>query len=255
MPRPLPRYTREQAEDAVERSRSYAEALRKLGMSPVGGNHRVFRHWVDGVWRIPTDHFDSDAARLRGLRRAPTPLEEVMVERSTYDRGHLKRRLLAQGIKQNRCEMCGQRDEWRGARMAMILDHINGIPNDHRIENLRILCPNCAATLATHCGRKNGGLIRPRNCDLCGATFEPKTHKQRFCSTTCGSKGKRTSNAPRPGARKVERPPYERLIREIEAVGYAAVGRRYGVSDNAVRKWVRAYERARHEERASGRAA
>ena len=50
---------------------------------------------------------------------------------------------------------------------------------------------------------------------------------------------------PRPGARRVERPPYEQLVAEVAAEGWSAVGRRYGVSDNAVRKWVRAYERER----------
>ena len=45
--------------------------------------------------------------------------------------------------------------------MALILDHINGVPNDNRLENLRIVCPNCAATLDTHCGRKN--LLRERD--------------------------------------------------------------------------------------------
>jgi transposase-like protein len=43
--------------------------------------------------------------------------------------------------------------------------------------------------------------------------------------------------------RRVERPPYDRLRREIAESSYAAVGRRYGVSDNAIRKWVRSYER------------
>ena len=46
-------------------------------------------------------------------------------------------------------------------------------------------------------------------------------------------------------ARKVERPPEVQLLREIEELGYLGVGRRYGVSDNAVRKWVRAYARER----------
>ena len=54
--------------------------------------------------------------------------------------------------------------------------------------------------------------------------------------------------APQPGLtrsaperRKVERPPYEQLLAEIAALGYSGTGRKYGVSDNAVRKWVRWY--------------
>jgi len=45
--------------------------------------------------------------------------------------------------------------------------------------------------------------------------------------------------------RTVDRPPYTHLIREIEALGYVGTGRRYGVSDNAIRKWLRQYERER----------
>lgn len=51
-----------------------------------------------------------------------------------------------------------------------------------------------------------------------------------------------------PDSRKAERPPYEKLLAEIEADGYCAVGRKYGVSDNAVRKWVRFYERQAERE-------
>ena len=42
---------------------------------------------------------------------------------------------------------------------------------------------------------------------------------------------------------KSGRPPYHQLMRELEETSYSAVGRKYGVSDNAIRKWVRAYER------------
>ena len=56
-------------------------------------------------------------------------------------------------------------------------------------------------------------------------------------------------------ARKVERPPYEQLMAETAEMGFSAVGRRYGVSDNAVRKWIRWYEARREldEEMAGGR--
>lgn len=50
--------------------------------------------------------------------------------------------------------------------------------------------------------------------------------------------------------RRVERPPYEQLLREIDRDGYVAVGCKYGVSDNAVRKWVRFYERQMEREAA-----
>ena len=46
-----------------------------------------------------------------------------------------------------------------------------------------------------------------------------------------------------PALHRVERPPYHELSAEIAATSYSAVGRKYGVSDNAIRKWVRAYER------------
>lgn len=60
---------------------------------------------------------------------------------------------------------------------------------------------------------------------------------------------------PCPEMRKVERPPYDKLLEEIEATSYLAVGRKYGVSDNAVRKWVRFYERQMERESAEAEAA
>jgi hypothetical protein len=128
---------------------------------------------------------------------------------------------------------------WRGRRLALILDHVNGVSDDHRLENLRILCPNCAATLDTHCGRN---VHRTRECATCGTEFKPAGSKQRHCSHRCGavSEASRSAHELR---RLVERPPYEQLLAEVAATGWSAVGRKYGVSDNAIRKWVRAYER------------
>ena len=126
--------------------------------------------------------------------------------------------------------------------MGLILDHVNGVRDDNRLQNLRIVCPNCAATLDTHCGRRNRIVRSQRPCELCGAAFTPRYSTQRYCSRACGQRWDRTGMI-RPAARRVERPPYERLLREIAEAGYSAVGRRYGVSDNAIRKWVRSYER------------
>ena len=164
----------------------------------------------------------------------------MLVEGSRYDRGKLKARLYEAGLKSRACELCGQGELWRGRSMALILDHINGVGDDNRIENLRIVCPNCAATFETHCGRQNHIRSAPRSCLRCAGEFVPKYAAQRYCSQACGVRHDR-DRAPRPERRKVARPPYAQLVAEIEALGYSGVGRKYEVSDNAVRKWVRWY--------------
>jgi hypothetical protein len=170
-------------------------------------------------------------------------LSEVLVEHSTYSRGQLKERLFQEGLRDRACQLCGQGEQWRGRRMSLILDHINGVGDDNRLENLQIVCPNCAATLDTHCGRQNR---RRRICLRCDAEFWPRYSRQTYCSKECGLRAP-PKPGPRPERRKVARPPYAQLMRAIHAMGWTAVGRRYGVSDNAVRKWVRQYEREREE--------
>ena len=222
----------------MARSRSYSEVLRLLGMRPAGGNFRTIRHYVEEVWRIPTDHLDPDAASAEGLRRREAiPLAAILVAGSTYHRGHLKRRLYAAGLKMPVCELCGQDEVWKGKRMSLILDHVNGVADDNRLENLQIVCPNCAATLPTHCGR-NKPCVPPRPCALCRTDFRPKRPEQRYCSRRC-ARSKPRPRGPRPDLRKTARPSRAVLLAEVNHSGYAAVGRRYGVSDNAIRKWLR----------------
>jgi len=202
------------------------------------------------IWEISTEHFDSARAREANPRYEKQPINELLVENSSASRQNVKRRLLKEGLKKPECEMCGQGEIWRGERMAMILDHINGVRNDNRIENLRIVCPNCAATLSTHCGRKNRITRDKMRCRRCEREFLPSSSKQRYCSRECGTRWDRSKlrERPKPATRRTRRPSYEQLLTEIEATSYCAVGRKYGVSDNAVRKWVRFYERERERE-------
>jgi hypothetical protein len=245
----VPRYTEDEARTAVASSYSYAEVLRRLGLRAAGGNHRLLRKYVDEIWRIPTDHFDPFRGRLTGLKRSkPVALEKVLTEGSSYSRATLKRRLFEAGLKARICELCGQGESRRGTRMSLILDHINGVPDDNRFENLRIVCPNCAATLETHCGRKNR--LDSRVCLRCGQQFVPRIATQRYCSQHCGVRHDRRRRDPQPQTRKVERPSYEQLKADVAVMSFLAVGRKYGVSDNAVRKWLRWYERQAEREAA-----
>ena len=92
-------------------------------------------------------------AKRRGeiiARPREMPLDELIARRRS--RNHLKSRLFRAGLVRNECEVCGI-TEWRGQRLAMHLDHINGMRDDNRLENLRLLCPNCHSQTSTYGGR------------------------------------------------------------------------------------------------------
>lgn len=228
-------FTKPQLEEAVAASSSYAEALRRIGLRPAGGNHKTIRTYVQR-WDISVDHFGHNGrGRYPRGGRDPIPLEAVLVEDSTYSRSELKRRLYESGLKNPRCELCGQTEMWRDRKMSMVLDHINGNATDNRITNLRMVCPNCNATLDTHCGRNKPRGRPPVSCEQCGGRFRATARDQRFCSRTCST----AHNAPL--RRLVSRPPLEELLELVGRLGYLEVGRRFGVSDNAIRKWISAY--------------
>lgn len=72
-----------------------------------------------------------------------------------YQSNKLRIRLIEEGIKEYKCECCGNK-EWLGNPISLEVDHINGISNDHRLENLKILCPNCHAQTETYRGKNIG---------------------------------------------------------------------------------------------------
>jgi hypothetical protein len=96
----------------------------------------------------------TDAVKRGVLVTRPqaAPIDTYLVSGRHTNRSHLKRRLLATGLKQNRCERCGI-ESWLGEPLSMALHHVNGDGLDNRLENLVLLCPNCHAQTPNYSGR------------------------------------------------------------------------------------------------------
>src|ERR1700678_1590042 len=138
----------------VEQSNSISEMLRHFSLLNKGHNYRTLKQ------RLDEDAIDYSHIKLgihsnkgRAFNRKKTPLEIILVEHSTFNRNHLKIRLLKDGILKSECYECGQLPVWNGKPLSLQLDHINGVSDDNRIENLRILCPHCHSQTENFAGK------------------------------------------------------------------------------------------------------
>lgn len=139
----------------VKFSKNRHEVLKKIGWDCNTQGYRKLSKIIKAN-NIDISHFETVQERYnRTLRqKKKIELKDILIENSTYENmSSLKKRLYAEKLKERKCEECGQGEMWRGKKLSLILDHVNGIHNDNRFENLRILCPNCNATLPTHCGK------------------------------------------------------------------------------------------------------
>ena len=155
---PIWHLSRQEFLQLITTSGCIGEALRKLGLRNIGQNPSTLKK------RLIEENMASEIDRLvsGGRQRVlemlreyhkRIPLEEILVENSTYSRYHLKRRLIAEGILVEQCAVCGLVPYWNDKPLTLVLDHYNGINNDNRLDNLRLLCPNCNSQTATFTGR------------------------------------------------------------------------------------------------------
>lgn len=140
--------------EAVKESSSIRQALMKLELKPIGGNYRILKRRIKELG-LDTAHFTGQG-HLRGKTHGwspKVPLENVLVQGSTYQTYKLKNRLLKENRLTNECAECKLGPSWNGNTINHHLDHINGDNTDNRIENLRLLCPNCHSQTDTYAGR------------------------------------------------------------------------------------------------------
>lgn len=139
----------EQFREIVASSNTYSDCLRALGLGTKGGSSTDILKRRISELNCSTKHF----GRKGSGYQAKHALIDILVENSTYANiSSLKRRLVREGVLEYKCAVCGI-NEWLGQEISLQLDHINGINNDHRVENLRFLCPNCHSQTNTYGGR------------------------------------------------------------------------------------------------------
>jgi len=144
----------DQLRDAGKNSTSYRQVLQKLGLIEAGGNYAQIKKYLK-EYSIDIKHFKGEAWN-KGLKfkgKYCRPIEQIMIEDSDYQSFKLKNRLFDLGMKTCQCEECGWAKKSEDGRIPLELDHINGKKRDNRLENLRILCPNCHSLKPTHRGR------------------------------------------------------------------------------------------------------
>jgi len=197
----------------VKESRSINHVLTKLGRANTSWSYHWFRN-ITETNQIDTSHLTSKRISFTKLTN-----DEIFCKDSTVSRHVVKTKLIKDKLIPYKCEMCGIGDMWNEKELTLILDHVDGIRNNNLRDNLRFLCPNCNSTLETHCvGNRKGnsvGLKKKINVDLSKRIYLRKV---------------------------VNRPTLETLLEETESVGFSATGKKYGVSDNCVRKWIKVYK-------------
>ena len=230
------KYDEESLIKIVEKCKSKSECIKELGMKPNPGNYDTLNRYLK-KYNISILHFNNSTKYLNEYIKnfVKINMSEILVVNSSYtNRTKLKERLYKEGYKERKCELCGQSEIWKGKKMSLILDHINGINDDNRIENLRIVCPNCNSTLDTHCrGSKfeynnEKRIEHDINHNLC-ACGEIKWKSSKTCNKCRGLSQRKIK----------DRPDKKILLKELETNNYVQVGKKYGVSDNTIRKWIK----------------
>lgn len=273
--------------EIIKNSFTYTEVLIKMGFTTTNG--RISDILKERILKenISVEHFNSGINSSYNNKKN----EELFIKNGSKNRISLKKRILNQKLKENICEICKQPPFWNGKPMVLILDHINGISNDNRLENLRLVCPNCNSQLETTNGKnvnkktKKERIIKAKKITLFDFLVKDKyifhinkipliktisilnkpiiekqqiilnkhmTEKQQIILNkkeknnlcNCGNIKIASSKLCREcysiSRQTKERPSIEELKKELIEIGsYVKIGKKYGVSDNTIRKWLK----------------
>lgn len=215
--------------ESIKVSDSIAECLRNLNLPCNQGHYYRLFHSMVSTYNLDTSHFTRTKCRARPKVYSN---EEIFKTESLYsDRASIKRLLIREGYLKYKCygKGCMLASTWLGGPLSLHLDHINGIRNDNRLENLRLLCPNCHSQTSTYAGKRNK--YRDLHCKQCRCSI---SYKSKGLCRKCANKIKR---AKRTIKMKVSKDELLTLLKTDMSM--VKIGHKLNMSDNGVRKWCK----------------
>lgn len=212
----------------LDTSSSYKEVLRTLRLpDSTGGGYRTLQKritkenlCVRKLSQNRTKHMQKTKKRLTD--------SECFRENSNYNRSNLKQRLIKQNLIPYKCSLCSNDGFHNGHPLSLQLDHINGINNDHRLKNLRFLCPNCHSQTENYSGKRNKKHYPQKTCQ-CGVSIQPKSQRCKTCHAA------RMNLLPR--TEKINWPTPEQMFKLIWSEPMQKLAKEMGVSANAIKKF------------------
>lgn len=237
-------FSKEILEQAIKESKSKADVLRKIGLAPKGGNYAILTRWIN-KYELDCSHFVGQGWS-KGISNSKVKLKDILQNDVDYRSDTLKKRLWTEGIKEQKCEVCGIKN-WNNKPIVFELHHINGDHYDNRLENLQIVCPNCHSQTEHHRGKNTkrktthkllGKKLENKICPVCKKSFKPHKSSTIYCSRKCYDQSLKQNN------KKIQEPVYtEETLKLLcnECSTIIEIAKKLNTSRPTIKKYLERY--------------
>ena len=139
----------------IKNSKTTTQVLAYFNLKNKGGNNRTVKQRIVEL-KLDVSHFMNNVEASNLTRKVTKEIfeKEWLTEKSNKTRGHLKKYLLKFNLLNWECRDCNNNGNWNNRKLVLQLEHINGISDDNRLENLCFLCPNCHSQTDTFAGKR-----------------------------------------------------------------------------------------------------